>query len=52
MKFWIHHPAVDDQPVGLLRWLKWHASQWLLHLGDCWERDALHPGWREDDIPF
>lgn len=50
-RFWIHHPAMHD-PVGPVRWLKWHVSQWLHRLAQAWENDALYPGWRKDEIPF
>ena len=51
MKFWIAHPAVDSEPVGFIRWIKWHLSERL----DRWARrlawQALYPN-QEDDIPF
>lgn len=50
-RFWIDHPAAEN-PVGAVRWLKWHVSQWLGRWASNWERDALYPGWRDDDIPF
>jgi len=51
-RFWIAHPAADDEPVGPVRWLKWKLSQWLFDLANRWEKDAIRPDWRDDDIPF
>ena len=50
--FWIAHPGADSNPVGPVRWIKWHVSQWLGRWASDWERDALYPGWRDDDLPF
>lgn len=50
-RFWIPHPAVGG-PVGPVRWLKWHISEWLGAIATRWQRDALYPDWRNDDIPF
>lgn len=51
-RFWIPHPAADREPVGPLRWVKWHLSQWLFGVATRMERDALDPNWRDDDYPF
>jgi hypothetical protein len=49
---WIHHPATQDGPVSVWRWLKYQIGSRLSDLGGRWEMDALHPGWRDDEIPF
>lgn len=50
---WIHHPATQDGPVSVWRWIKFHVGVWLSRFGATLEYDALHPGKRdEDDIPF
>lgn len=40
---WIDHPACQDGPVSLTRWIKWHVSQWLDRHARRLERDALYP---------
>lgn len=42
MRLWIEHPAAEN-PVGFVRWLKWHLSQWLGHKARSLEADALYP---------
>lgn len=43
MEFWIAHPAADREPVGFVRWFKWHLSERL----SAWSRklgyEALYP---------
>lgn len=43
MKLWIAHPAADHSPVSLLRWVKWHLSQWMIDKGRNLEYAALYP---------
>jgi hypothetical protein len=48
---WIHHPATQDGPVSVGRWLKFHIGSWMWRVGRRLECQALHPD-RDDDIPF
>lgn len=50
-KFWIHHPACQNGPVGFWRWLKYHIGSYMEWTGRCLVDSALHPD-RDDDIPF
>lgn len=47
---WIDHPATQNGPVSLWRWIKYHVADWMLRKGNRWEREALYP--HDDDIPF
>lgn len=64
---WIEHPATQDGPVSLWRWLKYHVGVWMQRRGNDLEDGALHPdrlicpdcgqripysGWQCDHIPF
>lgn len=40
---WIKHPATQDGPVSLLRWLKYHIGSWMQEVGYRWEDNALFP---------
>lgn len=40
---WIEHPATQDGPVSLWRWLKYHVGIWMIQMGQAWEDEALHP---------
>lgn len=40
---WIHHPATQDGPVSIVRWLKYHIGWRLWELGHRLEDEALHP---------
>lgn len=58
--FWIEHPACQDGPVGLRRWLAWKWSEFvyhqlcrLQHYHRRIEHKALYPDTPfDDDIPF
>lgn len=52
-RFWIPHPAVSE-PVGPVRWIKWHLAEWLGSLARRLELDVIEPGWRDDPdrLPF
>lgn len=53
-EFWIPHPACQDGPVPLWRWLLWHVSEKLGDWSRVLEFYALHGrGYDEDrDLPF
>lgn len=45
---WIHHPACQDGPVSIRRWLAWHVCEWLFGWARYLEAYALD----DDDLPF
>lgn len=47
---WIDHPATTN-PVGPVRWLKFHASQWMERKARQWEIEALYPDCEECGKP-
>jgi hypothetical protein len=51
LKLWIHHPATQDGPVSITRWLLYHVGDWLEKVGSGLVYRALHPD-RDDEIPF
>lgn len=51
LKLWINHPGVDN-PVSLIRWIKLHLSSVLYSWAYSLEYTALHPDWRDRDVPF
>ena len=40
---WIHHPATQDGPVSVWRWLKYQVGSWLMEKGDNMVDRALYP---------
>jgi hypothetical protein len=63
VKLWIDHPACQDGPVSLWRWIKFHVGGRLMDIGEKWEDEALYPkrcpdcgaamrGTECDHIPF
>lgn len=40
---WIKHPATQDGPVSVVRWLKYHVGEWMRETGARWSDDALSP---------
>lgn len=40
---WIEHPATQDGPVSLLRWLKFHLGEWMQRKGNGFVEQALYP---------
>ena len=54
MGFWIDHPACQDQPVSLSRWLMFHLSEVFRRWSSALEFRALHgrPYDDEIDLPF
>lgn len=42
MKFWISHPAVVN-PVGPIRWARYHIGVWMHEVGRRWEDRAIDP---------
>lgn len=40
---WIHHPACQDGPVSVGRWLRYRLSEWLGDWSRRLEHAALHP---------
>jgi hypothetical protein len=48
---WIHHPACQDGPVSVWRWLKFQLSDIFGSWSRTLERQALYPH-DKDDLPF
>lgn len=48
---WIHHPATQDGPVSLWRWLRYHVGDWLYTRGNRMMNRALYPD-GGDELPF
>lgn len=40
---WIEHPATQDGPVSLRRWIMYHVGIWMADKGRDWEDRALFP---------
>lgn len=40
---WIEHPATQDGPVSLFRWLKFKIGDRLEEIGRRWADEALYP---------
>lgn len=50
---WIHHPATQDGPVSIRRWLAYRWARWCDGQSRKWEYWALHGHhWQDDDLPF
>lgn len=52
---WIHHPATQDGPVSVRRWLLYHIGTYLYEWGMRLEYRALHGTSRaryDDELPF
>jgi hypothetical protein len=39
----IEHPACQGEDVSVIRWLKWHLSEWLGGHARRLEHEALYP---------
>lgn len=54
MKLWIHHPACEDGPVSLRRWVAYLIASKLDEWSRRLEHFALYYGTDryDDDIPF
>lgn len=50
-EFWIAHPACQSEPVGFVRWAKWHLAERLSGWARKLEWEALHPNCRDCGNP-